>query len=136
MPGLAEDFDAIEEAVKESRRGRWFLEEYARRVRRADTTVLLDAMGRLESAVTASNDRLAERLSAVLNVPARKTPDPHWRDDDVFESPPPPAPVALFPLTSRREEANDRAKDRIVIIRRKPGERVQIPLQEEAATSY
>ena len=49
---LAEaDYDAIEQAVMETARGRWFLAEYARRNRHADTVTVLDAIGRLESAV-------------------------------------------------------------------------------------
>jgi hypothetical protein len=46
------DYDAIEAAVMETARGRWFLHEYARRNRTADTEVLLDAIGRLEKVVT------------------------------------------------------------------------------------
>ena len=49
---LAEaDYGAIEQAVMETARGRWFLAEYARRNRHADTTAVLDAIGRLESVV-------------------------------------------------------------------------------------
>lgn len=49
---LAEaDYGAIEQAVMETARGRWFLAEYARRNRHADTVTVLDAIGRLESAV-------------------------------------------------------------------------------------
>lgn len=43
-----EDYETIEAAVMETTRGRWFLAEYARRNRQADTTVLLEAIGRLE----------------------------------------------------------------------------------------
>jgi len=46
-------FEQIEAAVKETVRGRWFLEEFARRNRNADTLAILDALGRLESAVAA-----------------------------------------------------------------------------------
>lgn len=46
------DYEAIEQAVMETSRGRWFLAEYARRNRNADTNQLLDAMARLESAVS------------------------------------------------------------------------------------
>lgn len=45
------DYEAIEGAVMETARGRWFLAEYARRNRNADTRVLLDAIERIESAV-------------------------------------------------------------------------------------
>ncbi|NNM71894.1 hypothetical protein [Enterovirga aerilata] len=45
------DFDAIEAAVMETERGRWFLGEFARRNRLAETRLLLDAMTRLEQSV-------------------------------------------------------------------------------------
>jgi len=45
------DYEAIEQAVMETARGRWFLAEYARRNRHADTTAVLDAIGRLEGAM-------------------------------------------------------------------------------------
>jgi len=46
-----EDYEAIEQAVLESARGRWFLAEFARRNRTADTRLVLEAMGRLEKVV-------------------------------------------------------------------------------------
>jgi chemotaxis regulatin CheY-phosphate phosphatase CheZ len=57
------DYEAIEFAVMETARGRWFLSEYARRNRTADTQMLLAAIERLEGAVVAerqtqSMDRL------------------------------------------------------------------------------
>ncbi len=45
-------FDDILEAVRESRRGRWFLEEFESRLRKTDTASLLAAIGKLESVVT------------------------------------------------------------------------------------
>ena len=38
------DYDAIESALMESSRGRWFLSEYARRIRYTDTDLLLSAI--------------------------------------------------------------------------------------------
>jgi hypothetical protein len=61
------DYDAIECAVMETERGRWFLKEYSRRNRTADTRILLDAIGRLEQAV--AGERVGqdlERLRANL----------------------------------------------------------------------
>jgi chemotaxis regulatin CheY-phosphate phosphatase CheZ len=61
------DYDAIERAVMETERGRWFLREYARRNRNADTDVLLEAIRRLEQAV--AGERVAqdvERLRSHL----------------------------------------------------------------------
>ena len=45
------DYEAIEGAVLETARGRWFLAEYARRNRNADTTMLLKALDRIEAAM-------------------------------------------------------------------------------------
>lgn len=42
------DYGAIESAVLETNRGRWFLAEYTRRNRNADTTMLLAALERIE----------------------------------------------------------------------------------------
>ncbi|MGF3024327.1 hypothetical protein ACQVP2_16060 [Methylobacterium aquaticum] len=51
LPLHREEYDVIEGAMLETARGRWFLGEYARRNRSADTDVLLQAIGRLETAV-------------------------------------------------------------------------------------
>src|SRR5438477_1825653 len=45
------DYEAIEGAVMETARGRWFLAEYARQNRNADTTMLLKALDRIEAAM-------------------------------------------------------------------------------------
>jgi len=51
-----DDYDAIEAAVMDTARGRWFLAEYARRNRTADTTLLLSAIERLESMLDRDDD--------------------------------------------------------------------------------
>ena len=51
MPLSEADYVAIEAAVVETNRGRWFLAEYAKRNRNADTTVLLAAIERIEAAI-------------------------------------------------------------------------------------
>ena len=45
------DYDAIESAIMESSRGRWFLAEYARRNRHANTQLLLSAINKVKEAV-------------------------------------------------------------------------------------
>ncbi len=45
------DYDAIEEALLQSTRGRWFLNEYTQRNRNADTRMLLDAITKLETSL-------------------------------------------------------------------------------------
>lgn len=42
------DYDAIEAAIMETSRGRWFLSEYARRNRHSDTILLLSAINRIK----------------------------------------------------------------------------------------
>jgi len=46
------DYEAIEDALLQSSRGRWFLSEYGQRNRTADTKMLLDAITKLEKTVT------------------------------------------------------------------------------------
>ena len=48
---LAADYVAIEDALAATPRGRWFLAEYARRNRTAETELLLEAIAKLETAV-------------------------------------------------------------------------------------
>ncbi|WP_157967631.1 MULTISPECIES: protein phosphatase CheZ [Cohaesibacter] len=50
-PLRQEDYLAIEAAVMETARGRWFLSEYARRNRNSDTDTLLAAIDKLEKTV-------------------------------------------------------------------------------------
>ena len=56
VPGEA-DYEAIREAFLETARGRWFLAEYAKRNRNADTNLLLDAVARLEAGVAAQKQQ-------------------------------------------------------------------------------
>jgi hypothetical protein len=52
-PRTNDDYDALAAAVMETERGRWFLAEFARRNRAADTAVVLDAMAGLEMRLAA-----------------------------------------------------------------------------------
>lgn len=64
------DFDAIREAFMETSRGRWFLAEYARRNRSADTAMVLDAVARIEQTIESQQqatpaDALPKALAAI-----------------------------------------------------------------------
>lgn len=51
--GISEsDYETIEDAVMETARGRWFLKEYARRMRASETASLHAALERIERIVT------------------------------------------------------------------------------------
>jgi hypothetical protein len=51
-----EDYAAISEAFMETSRGRWFLTEYAKRNRNADTRMVLDAVARIEESLAAQKE--------------------------------------------------------------------------------
>lgn len=200
--GLAENFELIEAAVMESPRGRWFLAEYAARLRARETTALSDQVKSLETTVTANHDAIMSRIAQALGQPAippSSSPQPDLaprhmkffkRDEEIFEAAPQAAITAVKPvappeekrgakLTIRRSgepppvesapaaelasaesapeasaekpespaatqpptappaaaplSAEDAQRRRIVIIRHKPGETVDVPLQEEMA---
>ena len=50
------DFELIEAAVRETERGRWFLDEFARRIRTSDTEALIRAIDRLDGRAAARQD--------------------------------------------------------------------------------
>jgi hypothetical protein len=65
LPG-EEDYAAISEAFMETSRGRWFLTEYAKRNRNADTRMVLDAVARIEqSLVTQKEETQAAQREAL-----------------------------------------------------------------------
>src|SRR5947208_1580877 len=76
------DYDAIREAFMETSRGRWFLGEYAKRNRNADTSMVLDAVARIE-------ETLAQRK------PLRRRRLPHTK------CPPPRMRLPPMPMTKR-----------------------------------
>lgn len=62
-PLAIEDFEAIESAVMETQRGRWFLTEYARRNRNCDTDTVLTTLERIER--TMRRDRAAPDIDRI-----------------------------------------------------------------------
>ena len=60
-PAAQSDYDSICAALMQTERGRWFLEEYARRNRSADTRILLAAIQRIEAVVGAERSRQAQQ---------------------------------------------------------------------------
>jgi hypothetical protein len=83
-PGLSEsDFERIEAAVLETERGRWFLTEYARRIRETETNSLLSALGRIEQTLSWSElGRAADaghRFGAHVEAVRERLQDLAWR---------------------------------------------------------
>ena len=69
QPG-EEDYAAISEAFMETSRGRWFLGEYAKRNRNADTSMVLDAVARIEQTLAAQKEEslAAQQLTAAADA--------------------------------------------------------------------
>ena len=172
-----QDFEAIHEAVMETSRGRWFLGEYASRMRSKETFGMLDSMRRIENAVSANHDALMARLAEAVLREAPASPAPQadlapkhmkfFKQDEEIFAPAPQAKLAVVPKPEVargarvviRRAAEDPAeiaapkadaapesepvpspptaeaapKRRIVIIRHKPGEEIDVPLQNEMA---
>jgi hypothetical protein len=64
LPG-EEDYAAIAEAFMETSRGRWFLTEYAKRNRNADTRMVLDAVARIEQSLASQREEEREREASL-----------------------------------------------------------------------
>jgi hypothetical protein len=65
LPSAA-DYDAIREAFMETARGRWFLGEYGKRNRNTDTSMVLDAVARIEATIAAQRQAPANELPDAL----------------------------------------------------------------------
>ena len=63
-----EDYAAIAEAFMETSRGRWFLTEYAKRNRNADTRMVLDAVARIEQSLDAQREETLEREASLQRL--------------------------------------------------------------------
>jgi hypothetical protein len=152
-PLAPEDFEAIQEAVMETPRGRWFLDQFATRLRAAETAQLTAGLHRLEKAVSANHETLMARLADALrnapSAPVESAPQvdlapKHMKffkaEEEIFE-PAPHARIAAVPAAPRlaemalppveTTEVKASAKRRIVIIRHKPGEEIDVPLAED-----
>ncbi len=180
------NYDEIEQAVMETPRGRWFLNEYARRQRAQELSGILKAMERLERALEVrpapAADQVSGRITKAIGTieEARQAPPPPLpaenlearqlkyfkKDEEIFAPAPPARPVAVpsaaaepeprgAKLVIRHAEpssepaarqaapaepaaqaaASAEPKRRIVIIRHKAGEQIDVPLQNELAHS-
>ena len=66
------DFEDLQAAVESSPKGRWFLEEYARRNRAHETGSILEAIAKLERVITANGP-----------IPPATLPDPALRQNQL-----------------------------------------------------
>jgi hypothetical protein len=88
-----ESFESLEAAVLETQRGRWFLEEYARRQRSAETLAILEILKKLENSMT--NSSFLPPPKSVEPAPALKTEQLKFfkQDEEIFVEPAIAAPA-------------------------------------------
>ncbi len=63
MPAISErcidlnldEFEAVEQAVRETQRGRWFLDEFSKRARQSETLALMESLRKIERVMMARN---------------------------------------------------------------------------------
>lgn len=68
------DFEAIREAFLETARGRWFLDEYTKRNRNADTAMVLEAVARIERTLAAQKEEQQPQEEPVAQ-PSNELPE-------------------------------------------------------------
>jgi hypothetical protein len=118
-PAAQGDYDSICAALMQTERGRWFLQEHARRNRSADTQLLLAAIERIEAVVCAERNKqvqpgfrsdLLEMAQAITRTRAEVAEirsEPASRagsarpDGEASPVPPPPQPRDVFATAER-----------------------------------
>jgi hypothetical protein len=148
LPEITESYEAIERLVMETPRGRWFLDEFARRQRARELTMILDSIQRLERVMAVRDaatetDNLASRITKAIDRPAEALPIEEnlearqlryfKKDEDIFQPAPPTAPRAL------RSDPEPEHRGARLIIRRsevaaEPDPFAQEPVHKEPET--
>ena len=90
-----ESFESLEAAVLETQRGRWFLEEYARRQRSAETLAILEILKKLENSITNTSFLPPPKGAEPATAPALKTEQLKFfkQDEEIFVEPTIAAPA-------------------------------------------
>lgn len=114
------DFEALESAVRQSPKGSWFLEEYARRLRSNETSNILDAIAKLERIIT-SQGPVLETPSGQASMPARQLRY-FKQDEEIFEKASPAPTVAAVetvatPETTKTQTVTEQRGARLKIMR-------------------
>jgi hypothetical protein len=111
-PGLPADadYDALCEALMASARGRWFLQEYAKRNRTADTLVVLDAIARVEAVVRgeqahhATQGMRIELLEMARTIAQTRADVAEAKPEPVAEAVTDPGATDIFAAAGRLQE--------------------------------
>jgi hypothetical protein len=103
------DYDALCEALMASARGRWFLEEYAKRNRNSDTGLVLDAIARVEAVVRSEQAHQASQgvrieLLEMARTIAQTRADVAEAKPEHAASPSAPSGTDVFAAAGRLQE--------------------------------
>lgn len=98
------DFEAIREAFLETARGRWFLDEYTKRNRNADTAMVLEAVARIENSLAVQKEE-QQRQAAAEQALRETTPS----EPPIVEPPSNELPEAMAAVRAIVAAARDSA---------------------------
>lgn len=98
------DFEAIREAFLETARGRWFLDEYTKRNRNADTAMVLEAVARIENSLAVQKEE-QQRQAAAEQALREATPS----EPPIVEPPSNELPEAMAAVRAIVAAARDSA---------------------------
>lgn len=101
------DFEALEQAVRQSPKGNWFLDEYARRLRSTETSGILNAIAKLERIITSQGPAL-EAPRQEPGLPARQLR--YFKNDEALFEEAKPAPTVSAIDASPAPEAKPQAQ--------------------------
>ena len=100
-PEYHDDYDQIQAAVLETKRGRWFLGEYARKNKQVESQLVLDAIAALEGKMHAKPQTEAAKPRSI--EPKAETPKPEAKKSELAK---PDAPKADFETEQQSSHFN------------------------------
>ena len=126
-----ESFESLEAAVLETSRGRWFLEEYARRQRSAETLAILEILKKLENSVT-SNRFMPTPKGAEPAQPIKTEQLKFFKqDEELFVEPAVAAPSLTVVKNPPTAEASEPKGAKLKIQRLQPSQSPEEPVAVE-----
>ncbi len=120
-----ESFESLEAAVMETPRGRWFLEEFARRQRSAETLAILEILKKLENAIAHPNVPLAPKVREPAQPLKAEQLKFFKQDEEIFVEPAVAAPSLSVVSSAPKAEiapARDLKGAKLSIQRLKPSQ--------------
>ncbi len=99
-----ESFESLEAAVLETSRGRWFLEEYAKRQRSTETLAILEILRKLENTITSNSMSPAPKAAETARPINQEQLKFFKQDEDMFVEPAATAPSLTVVAAAAKTE--------------------------------